>query len=147
VKVLIVYDSVYGNTEQIARAIGGAITLPNEVKIVRAGEANPSELGTLDLLVIGSPTQGGRPTSPVRGFLDKIPSTVIKDVKVAAFDTRIPSKWAGIFGYAAGRIAKTLKGKCGDLVASEGFFVKGTEGPLKEGELERAAAWAKEITR
>jgi len=145
-KVLIVYDSVYGNTEQIARAIGGAITPANEVKVVRVGEANPSEFGTLDLLVIGSPTQGGRPTPPVREFLGKI-SELVEGIRVAAFDTRIPSRWVGIFGYAAGRIAKTLNGKCGNLVAPQGFFVKGTEGPLKDGELARAAAWAKEITR
>jgi len=27
----------------------------------------------------------------------------------------------------------------------EGFFVNGTEGPMKEGELERAAEWTKQI--
>jgi flavodoxin I len=51
-----------------------------------------------------------------------------------------------VFGYAAGRIARNLKGKGGTLVASpEGFFVTGTKGPLREGELERAAGWAKGI--
>ncbi len=47
---------------------------------------------------------------------------------------------------AAGRISGNLKGKGGTLMAfPEGFFVKGTKGPLKEGELERAADWAKGI--
>jgi len=51
-----------------------------------------------------------------------------------------------VFGYAAGRIANNLKKKGGILIASpEGFFVTGGQGPLKEGELERAAAWAKGI--
>ncbi|TET68870.1 MAG: nitric oxide synthase, partial [Dehalococcoidia bacterium] len=40
-KALIVYDSVYGNTEKIARAIAEAITPSGEVKVLRAGEANP----------------------------------------------------------------------------------------------------------
>jgi len=51
-----------------------------------------------------------------------------------------------LFGYAAKSIAGTLKKKAGELVVPpEGFFVGGTEGPLKEGELERAADWAKQI--
>ncbi len=53
---------------------------------------------------------------------------------------------ARLFGYAAGRIADSLKAKGGNLAPPpEGFIVKGNEGPLKEGELERAAGWAKGI--
>ncbi len=145
-KTLIVYDSVYGNTEKIAKAIGGAIT--GEVKMVRVGEVNSSELKTIDLLIIGSPTQGGRPTPAIRDFLDKVPEASLKGINVAAFDTRIPTKLVGVFGYAAGKIAGSLKTKGGTLILSpEGFFVKGTEGPLKEGELEHAASWAKEIAK
>jgi flavodoxin len=143
-KVLIVYDSVYGNTEKIAKAIGGAIT--DEVKVLRVDEANPSELKTIDLFIVGSPTQGGRPTPAIRDFLNKVPELSLKGINVAAFDTRILTKLVRVFGYAAGRIADNLKGKGGTLVASpEGFFVKGTKGPLREGELERAADWAKGI--
>jgi len=49
-----------------------------------------------------------------------------------------------VFGNAAGRIARNLEKKGGTLISSpEGFFVTATKGPLKEGELERAAGWAK----
>ena len=144
-KALIVYDSVYGNTEKIARAIAGAITPPDEVKVVRAGEVNPSELQSIGLLIVGSPTQGGRPTKAIQEFLSRVPES-IKGVRVAAFDTRFSTKWVGIFGYAAGKIADNLKRKGGALIATpEAFYVKGKEGPLKEGELERAAGWAKGI--
>ena len=143
-KALIVYDSAYGNTEKIARAIGGAIT--GEVKVLRPGEVNPSDLQSVDLLIVGSPTQGGRPTPAIQDFLNKIPEPAIKGVNVAAFDTRFSTKLVGIFGYAAGKIANSLKRKGGTLILSpEPFFVKGKEGPLKEGELERAATWAKRI--
>jgi flavodoxin len=143
-KALIIYDSLYGNTENIAKAIGGAIS--NDVKVLPVGQANPAELKSLDLLILGSPTQGGRVTKPMQAFLDKIPSTSLKGIKVAAFDTRYTSRFVKIFGYAAGRIADNLKGKGGTLVTSpEGFFVTGKEGPLKEGELERADGWAKSI--
>ena len=47
---------------------------------------------------------------------------------------------------AAGPIAKRLAKKAGELVVPpKGFFVAGTEGPLKEGELERAVDWAGRI--
>jgi len=145
-KALVVYDSVYGNTEKIARAMAEAITPSSEVKVLRAGEANPSELESIDLLIAGSPTHGGRPTPPVQDFLNKIAQQSLRGIKVAAFDTRATSKFAKIFGNAAGRIARNLERKGGNLVvAPEGFFVTGTRGPLKEGELERAAAWAKGI--
>ncbi|OIP26376.1 MAG: flavodoxin [Chloroflexi bacterium CG_4_9_14_3_um_filter_45_9] len=143
-KVLIVYDSVYGNTEKIAKAIGGAII--GEVKVLRVNEANPSELETIGLLVVGSPTQGGRPTPAIRTLLNKVPEASLQGINVAAFDTRMSTKLVAVFGYAAGRIAGNLKGKGGTLIAPpEGFFIKGIKGPLKEGELERAAGWAKGI--
>jgi flavodoxin I len=141
-KALIVYDSVYGNTEKIARAIAEAITPSGEVKVLGAGEANPSELASIDLLIVGSPTHAGRPTPAIQDFLNKVPE--LQGINVAAFDTRIPTKLVKVFGYAAGRIAGNLKKKSGTLIASPvGFFVTGSKGPLKEGELERAAGWAK----
>jgi len=148
-KVLIVYDSVYGNTEKIARAIAGALTPSYEVRVLRAGEANPPELESIDLLIVGSPTQGGRPTPAIQDFLNKVQEPALKDINVSAFDTRfsgVKRTLAGVFGYAAGRIADSLKRKGGTLIVSpEGFLVKGTKGPLEEGELERAAGWAKGI--
>jgi len=143
-KALIVYDSVYGNTEKIAGAVAEAITPVGEVKVLRTSEANPSELASIDLLIVGSPTHGGRPTPAIKDLLNKVPELSLQGINVAAFDTRNTTKLVGVFGYAAGRIARNLKGKGGTLIASpEGFFVTGLKGPLKEGELERAAAWAK----
>jgi flavodoxin I len=145
-KALIVYDSVYGNTEKIARAIAEAITPSGEVRVLRAGEANPSELASVDLLIVGSPTHGGRATPAIQDLLNKVPGLSPQDINVAAFDTRRSTKLVAVFGYAAGRIAGKLKTKGGVLIAPpEGFFVTGTRGPLKEGELERAASWAKGI--
>ena len=145
-RVLVIYDSVYGNTEQIARAIGGAIA--NDAKVLHAREAEPSELQGIDLLIAGAPTQGGRPTQAMQDFLKRVSEADTKGMNVATFDTRISAKWVGIFGYAAGRIAKNLKKKGGTLLLDpEPFFVEGTQGPLKEGELERAATWAQEVIK
>jgi flavodoxin I len=145
-KALIVYESAYGNTEKIARAIGSAIG--NDTRVLRAGKVNVNELESIDLLIVGSPTYAGRPVQPVKDFLSRIPDSSLKNVSVAAFDTRVSSKFARIFGYAANKIAKTLKFRGGTLVLPpEGFFVKGKEGPLYEGEELRATSWAKEIAK
>lgn len=153
-KTLIIYDSMYGNTKQIAKSIGDAIT--GDVKVLRIGEVSPSELESIDLLIVGSPTQGFRPTNLVQTFIDNIPGHTLRGIDVAAFDTRIPASEVRtglrllmkLGGYAAKRIADALKKKGGNLVVSpEGFLVKGREGPLKEGELERAANWAKAIVK
>ncbi len=142
-RALVVYDSLYGNTEKIAEAIGGAIT-GGEVSVLRAGEVGPPELENISLLVVGAPTQGGRATPAIRDFLDRVSKAEINGVDAAAFDTRISTKIVKIFGYAAGKIASSLKKKGANLVVEpEGFFVEGTKGPLAEGELERAAEWGK----
>jgi flavodoxin I len=141
---LVVYDSVYGNTEKIARAIGESLS--GEVTVIRVGEVDVSALKSLDVLFVGSPTHGGRPSPATRELLDQIQPPALEGIKVAAFDTRLTTRWAGILGFAAGGIAKSLKKKGGAPVGSpENFHVEGTEGPLREGELERAAAWARQI--
>jgi flavodoxin len=140
-KTLIVYDSVHGNTERIAKAIGDAIA--GEVEVLRAGQVSASELETLDLLIVGSPTHGGKATEAIQDFLERAPVSALEGTTVAAFDTRLNRDFDS---YAAPRIADTLKEKGGSLIGSpEGFFVEGMEGPLNEGEIERAAGWAKEI--
>lgn len=147
-EVLIVYDSVYGCTEQIAWAIGQALGSPEDVKALRVGNVKPEQLTELKLLIVGSPTQGGRPTAAIQAFLKDVPESVLKDISVAAFDTRVSARLARIFGYAADKIAAKLKERGGILVAPpEGFFVAGTEGPVKEGEIERAANWARTLIR
>jgi len=143
-KALIVYDSASGNTEKIAQAMGKA--LDGDVKVLRAGEANPAELKSLDVLLVGCPTYGGRPTPTMKEFLNKVTRDNIEGVKTGTFDTRVTAKFARIFGYAAGRIAKNLRNKGANVVGSaEGFYVLGGKGPLKDGESERAAAWANGI--
>ena len=145
-KALVVYDSTYSNTEKIAKAIGSGIK--GDVKVLRAAEANSADFASFDLIVIGSPTYGGRPMPSVADLMNKISESAIKGKNVAVFDTRIPTKIVKIFGFAADRIAKNLKDKGANLVVpAEGFFVNGKEGPLKDGELERAAAWAKTLIK
>jgi flavodoxin I len=143
-KVLIIYDSIYGNTEEIAKSMGESIG--GDARVLKAENSRPADLESAELLIAGSPTYGGRPTPKMKEFLDTIKSTSLKDVKVAAFDTRIPASWVKIFGFAAGKIDKRLKSQGGkSIIKPEGFFVSRTKGPLVEGEYERAAKWAQDI--
>ena len=155
-KALVVFDSVFGNTGQIARAIGEALGTPDEVETVQVGDVRTEQLQGLDLLVVGSPTRRFKATSATYTFLGSIPRESLQGVKVAAFDTRITEAeiekvrilafFVRIFGYAAKPIADRLQKRGGVLVVPpEGFYVEGTEGPLQEGELERAAEWARQI--
>jgi flavodoxin len=154
-KALVIYDSVFGNTEQIARAIGNALGSQEDVEILRVGNVKPEQLTGLQLLIVGSPTRAFSPTPAIKNLLKSISTHGLKGVKVAAFDTRIALSdvdsrilpvLVQVFGYAAKPISDRLEKKGGELIIPpEGFFVNGTEGPLKEGELERAADWAKQI--
>ncbi len=143
-KTLIIYDTKYGYTEQMAKAIGGV--LEGEVKVVRVGEAKPEELGAYDLVIFGSPTQGGRETLAMKVFTENLPKEIMVDKKTAVFDTRMKSLWVKMFGWAANRMAMTMRERGANLVIpAEGFFVKSGKGPLVDGELERAVAWAKSL--
>jgi flavodoxin I len=155
-KTMVVYDSAFGNTEQIAQAIGRALGPAEDVEIARVANVTPGQLAGLTLLIVGSPTQKFRPLGTITGFLKAIPTAGLRDARVAAFDTRMTQAnvdkvrilafFVRIFGYAAKPMADRLVKKGGTLaVPPEGFYVADTEGPLLEGELERAAGWAKRI--
>ncbi len=143
-KTLIVYDSLYGNTQMIAEAVAKGIT--GEVKVVKVTDAKAADSNDIDLLIIGSPTQGGRYTKTMDPFLSEISGSINKSAKIAVFDTRMPAKWVKIFGYAAGKLTDYFKKEGFDaLVSPEPFMVEGAKGPLKEGEAERATEWGKSI--
>ncbi|MGA2821222.1 MAG: flavodoxin domain-containing protein [Anaerolineales bacterium] len=154
-RVLVVYDSVFGNTELVAQAVGKAFSSPVDVAVIRVSDVKPEQLSGLELLIVGSPTRGFRPTEAIADFLKRIPTHGIKGVQVAAFDTRLSTSdikssalrlLVKTGGYAAKPIADRLKKRGGEvIIPPEGFLVRGEKGPLKEGELERAAAWAKRI--
>ncbi len=156
-KVLIIYDSVFGNTEKIAQAIGNSLGSKENVETLRVSDVKPEQLIGLELIIVGSPTRVFKPTKSIMNFLNKIPLNGLKGVKVAAFDTRISTANVSsrllnilvkLFGYAAKPIADKLEKKGGSLIIPpEGFFVKDSKGPLKDGELERAADWAKIIMK
>ena len=153
---LVVYDSVFGNTEEIARAIAGVLASAGEVKAARVGDVDHGDLEGIDLLVVGSPTRAFRATPATMTFVKGLPPDALARVRVAAFDTRVDVAQVGskfltfmvkLFGYAAKPIAEGLEKRGGVRAAvPEGFFVSDKEGPITEGERNRAEGWARSLT-
>jgi flavodoxin len=142
-KALVIYDSQYGNTEKIAKAIGKGFT--GDVKVMKVGDVKPEDIAWAKTVIIGSPTQAGRQTAAIKTFGEGLKADSFTGKRLAAFDTRVKG-FAKIFGFAAPKIEAGLKDKGGNFTAQpQGFIVKGKEGPLAEGEEDRATTWAKAI--
>jgi flavodoxin len=139
---LVVYDSQYGNTEQIAQAIAQTLGVYGFARALRVEQAKPADLDGVHLLIFGSPTQGWHATGTMRSFLAALPPDYLERAAVACFDTRFGKpRW--LTGSAAHNIAKLIKRTGGSLlVPPESFFVEESEGPLADGEIERAKSWA-----
>ena len=142
---LVVYGSQYGNTERIARVIGNELRGFGQARVVCIDPAQLVDLQGVDLLVVGCPTQGWGPTPAMRSFLEGIKFDRLRGPVVALFDTRFKMpRW--MTGSAAEVMAGRLQEKgVSLLVPPESFFVKGKEGPLRNGELDRAAAWTRTL--
>ena len=159
-RVMVVYESIWGNTEQIAREIAAGIG-GETVEVVDAASAPPAVDSDVDLLVVGGPThafsmtsastresarqQGATriPASGIREWLERL-SSPGKAVPVATFDTRTVSP--RLPGSAAKKAMKRLVGLGFRPAAKpETFGVHGYSGPIADGELERARQWGAEI--
>lgn len=154
-KALVVFESFFGNTEKIANAVAGGLAAHCEVTVLRVADTRPEQFKAFDLVVVGSPTRGFQPSDGTKALLKALPAGALQGVKVAAFDTRMDVKEVNnafltfmekIFGYAAEPIGKALVKAGGTLTGKpQGYFVHGSEGPLWDGELERAAAWGEQL--
>lgn len=150
---LIVYDSVFGNTGKVAEAIADEVG--GDVRLRSVSAVTPADLDEVTLLVVGSPTRGFRPTPAIQEYIAGLPADRLNGLRVAAFDTRLdlktihpaPLRWVvEVGGYAANVLETELAElHCTKAVESAGFLVTDTEGPLGDGEIERARTWAKSL--
>lgn len=162
-RAIVVYESLYGNTAEVARAVAAGIGSGTEA--LSTAEASPEAVAGADLLVAGAPAhmhglpsdktrataveRGDQGAAPVpdlshptmRSWLDDLPE---RKAAAAAFDTRADGWWGG---GAAQKIGKALKKKRYRLVDEvQGFIVDDDGGPfLRDGEIERARAWGERL--
>jgi len=153
-KFLVTYDSAYGNTARIADIIGASLKEFGKSSVKQLEEVTDKDVKHADLIVIGSPTQGGRPTGPTLQFIEALPAKVMRGKKIAVFDTRfdMDAQKFGLrmlmrtIGYAAAKMASAAKRRGWNVISVPmGFIVNGTKGPLRDGEVERAAKWASDL--
>lgn len=141
---LVIYDSHYGNTKRIAQAIADTLHAFGQAQAVHVDPDRSFKFQGVDLLILGSPTQGFRPTPAMQFLLETVSPASLSGLAVACFDTRFRGRlWKNS---AAPRMAKQLRTMGVEpIVPPESFFVKAMkkEGPLLTGEVERAATWAR----
>lgn len=155
--ILLIYDSVFGNTLKIANEIVAQLRLEKKEPLLRhVKEVTPEDIEKADLILFGSPTRAFRPTEPMISLLKQIGKT-LAGKKVTCFDTRIDTasvnskfllqmvRW---FGYANDYFVKQFK-RYGALLLQEpaSFFVKDSAGPLVETALSQAIEFAERIIK
>jgi hypothetical protein len=159
VSALVVFESIYGNTRAVAEAVAEGLGDAEARPVAEAAGLG----STPDLIVAGGPThmhglttglsrrmalqaakEDGAATEDVddaTGLREWLRDLADGDgAPAAAFDTRIDRSPA-LTGSAARGIARRLRHRGYEVVETESFFVKDAEGPLEDGELERARAW------
>jgi Flavodoxin len=169
-RVVVIYESIYGNTRAVAEAIAEGLAPLGGVEVRSVHDTDDSGADAADLLVVGGPTHMHGMTSSFsrkaavqageedgaeiepgagdgRGLRQWLGERSGNGRKAAAFDTRIDRSPA-LTGAASRSIARRLHGGGFELVADrESFFVEDSEGPLAEGELERARDWGARLAR
>jgi len=140
-KTLIIYDSFFGNTKLLAQTIGKE--LGNDTRVLHVSDFTNEDLKGVGLLIVGSPILGWRPSENITAFLMSFGRDQLKGIGVATFDTRMKII---IHGDATKKMSEMLANLGAEIIVEPNWFiVTGKEGPLAEGELERAKEWAKQI--
>lgn len=160
---LVIYESLWGNTEQVARAVAAGLDGAMTVEIRQVGAAPAVPADDVDLLVVGGPTHtfsmsrpATRAEAVTRGAVDAAPGTGIREwitalpthgdgALVATFDTRVERvrRLPGSAARKAGKLLRRLG--YGQVLDPESFYVADVDGPLLDGELDRARAWGSRL--
>jgi flavodoxin len=137
-KALIIFDSNFGNTKKLAETI--AEKFGKDTKVLPVSDFSAKELEGIKLLVVGSPVNAWRPTEKIKRFLEGFSEGQLEGIKAASFDTKMKSFLAGD---ASKKISRKLKKAGAEIIVDpQAFIVKGSKGPLFEGEIEKAEKWA-----
>jgi len=140
-KTLVIYDTNYGNTKKIAKAV--ASKLGKGTKTVSVADLKKKDLKGIDVLVAGCPVIASSPTEKMSRFLTSLKDNELKGIKAASFDTRMKLFF---FTDAAKKISKELARAGAVIIAKpKDFYVQKAEGPLRDGEMEKVVVWAADI--
>jgi flavodoxin len=139
---LLVYESQFGNTAKVARAIADTLKKHTPVQLVSVNDAQP-KLENINFVILGCPTKKQGLSPQMNAFIDKMPD--LNGIWAITFDTRHKGPKL-LSGSAAPMIAKQLRQKGATLLAEpESFFCVERDGFLYEGELNRAVQWTNQL--
>ncbi|ONH28857.1 flavodoxin family protein [Pseudofrankia asymbiotica] len=169
-RAMVVFESMFGNTKEIAEAVAAGLTERMDTELVEVGAAPTTLASDVDLVVVGGPTHVlgmSRPStrrdaahqaavSAGAGAAEK--GVISKGVGIrewlatvdlgqpspamAVFDTRMRSP---LSGSAAAKAARLLRRRGARIVGRRDFYVTGTQGPLRDGERDEARQWAADL--
>jgi flavodoxin len=148
---MIAYDSNYGNTKRVARALARGLEEGMEVDCIRIDEVDPKRLPEYDFIAVGGPTHMIRPSKPMKEFLGGLRDVDLEGVRGLSFDTRNESRmngrgWLLLENSAARVIEGALRRLGAEIVRPRlSALVEGREGPLYEGVEERFTEVGAEI--
>jgi flavorubredoxin len=145
-KALVIYDSLYGNTEKVARALASGMREGGvDVECVRANAVDVGTLDTYDMLAIGGPTHAFGLSDTMKTFTKRLDDANLKGKQGFAFDTKMKSRFAGSAGK---RIEQRMKHSgVKVLMPHVSAIVVGREGPLAEGTEEKFRQIGIELAR
>jgi flavodoxin len=144
---LVVYYSLFGNTQRVAKEIAAVFGKVGTASIRGVEELSTDDLKDIDLLVMGTPTHRMNLPQVVRSALEKLPRRGLRDMYYAAFDTSYDvSAFLARFT-ASKKLDRKLRKLGGKrLFPPQTFHVHPHhEGPLLDGEIQRAKVWADAI--
>lgn len=162
-RAMVVFESMFGNTEAVARAIADGLSTGMQVQVVQVGAAPKALDSEVALLVAGGPThafgmtragtradavkQGVHPAGGFEVGLREWLGGLTRgsaDAAAVTFDTRVKKR--GMPGSAARGAQKQLR-RLGFPIAApaRSFYVSGTPGPLLDGELQQARDWGAQL--
>ena len=152
----VVYDSLYGNTEQIAQAIARGASAVGAVRVMSTADATGAFAERPDFVFLGGPTQRRGMSPGLKTFVEALPAKHLGGIQAAAYDTRLRMAMF-LSGSAAKDAADRLRKSGANVVAQpESFFVESAKVPagtkplpgfahLLAGELERAEGWGRTV--
>lgn len=145
-KVVVIYESKYGNTRLVAEEIIAGIKASKGIEAVlhEVKSVNMDNVINSDAILIGSPSHWGRATGSIRKFIDSLGEINLNRVPVAVFDTYISRD----FGKAVKKMEKQITEKVPSLnpiTPGLSIKLKGVKGPIPEEELPKCREFGRKI--
>ena len=145
-KVIVVYESKYGNTKLVAETIAEGVREAPGVETVIAGvkEVDLDQVIDSDAILVGSPNHIGRATRSIRRFIEKLGEVNLEGKLAAVFDTYIGKD----FEKAAKKMEERISAKVPHLkLMAPGLSIRveGMKGPVAEGELPKCKEFGSNI--